>query len=101
MLKMILLIGAILLCLSFSNLNKETEEKIMEEKRMNLVGLTLIIMIFAIITIGLGFLVTGCTYSITMVHTEGTAADVVDETATNTPSTSVTVPVSVIPKSTL
>ena len=32
----------------------------------------------------------GCTYSITMVHTEGTATDVVDETATNTPSTSVT-----------
>ena len=26
---------------------------------------------------------TGCTYSITMVHTEGTASDVVDETATN------------------
>lgn len=34
--------------------------------------------------------ITGCTYSITMVHTEGTATDVVDETATNTPSTSVT-----------
>jgi len=32
----------------------------------------------------------GCTYSITMVHTEGQASDVVDETATNTPSTSVT-----------
>jgi len=37
---------------------------------------------------------TGCTYAITMVHTEGTATDVVDETATNTPSTSVSVPVS-------
>lgn len=35
---------------------------------------------------------TGCTYSITMVHTEGDARDVVDETATNTPSTSVTIP---------
>lgn len=33
---------------------------------------------------------TACTYSITMVHTEGTATDVVDETATNTPSTSIT-----------
>lgn len=31
---------------------------------------------------------SGCTYSITMVHTQGEAADVVDETAT--PSTSVT-----------
>lgn len=29
----------------------------------------------------------GCTYSITMVHTEGTASDVVDETTT--PSTSI------------
>lgn len=37
---------------------------------------------------------TGCTYSITMVHTEGTATDVVDETATNTPSTTVSIPVS-------
>lgn len=41
---------------------------------------------------------TGCTYAITMVHTEGTATDVVDETATNTPSTSVSVPLSAIPK---
>lgn len=41
---------------------------------------------------------TGCTYSITMVHTEGQAMDVVDETATNTPSTSFSVPISAIPK---
>jgi hypothetical protein len=39
-------------------------------------------------------LLTSCTYSITMVHTQGEATDVVDETATNTPSTSVSVPVS-------
>jgi hypothetical protein len=32
---------------------------------------------------------TGCTYSITMVHTQGQATDVVDEAATNTPSTSI------------
>ncbi len=38
----------------------------------------------------LGLLLSGCTYSITMVHTAGQATDVVDETATNTPSTSVT-----------
>lgn len=38
---------------------------------------------------------TGCTYSITMVHTQGEATDVVDETATNTPSTSVTPTVSI------
>lgn len=43
-------------------------------------------------------LLTSCTYAITMVHTEGTATDVVDETATNTPTTSVSVPVSAIPK---
>lgn len=34
-----------------------------------------------------------CTYSITQVHTEGQASDVVDETATNTPSTSLTLPI--------
>jgi hypothetical protein len=38
---------------------------------------------------------TGCTYSITMVHTQGEATDVVDETATNAPSTSVTPTVSI------
>lgn len=37
---------------------------------------------------------SSCTYSITMVHTQGEATDVVDETATNTPSTSVSIPVS-------
>jgi hypothetical protein len=46
----------------------------------------------------LSMFLTGCTYSITMVHTEGQATDVVDETATNTPSTSVSVPVSAVPK---
>lgn len=40
-------------------------------------------------------LCSGCTYSITQVHTQGTASDVVDETDSVTPSTSVTVPVSV------
>ena len=34
---------------------------------------------------------SSCTYSITQVHTEGTATDVVDETATNTPNVSPTV----------
>lgn len=40
---------------------------------------------------------TACTYSITMVHTEGQADDVVDETSTNAPSTSATIPLSTIP----
>ncbi len=39
---------------------------------------------------------TGCTYAITMVHTEGMASDVVDETASNTPSTSLSVPIRAI-----
>ncbi len=43
-------------------------------------------------------LLSSCTYSITQVHTQGQASDVVDETASNTPSTSVTVPISGIPK---
>jgi len=38
------------------------------------------------------FILTSCTYSITMVHTEGMATDIVDETQTNTPSTNVTIP---------
>lgn len=47
-------------------------------------------------------LLTGCTtYSVTMVHSEGVATDVVDETQTQSPSTSVeataSVPASVIP----
>ncbi len=32
---------------------------------------------------------SSCTYSITQVQTRGTASDVVDETETNTPSTSI------------
>ncbi len=38
------------------------------------------------------FTCNSCTYSITMVHTEGTASDVVDETATATPNTTISVP---------
>ena len=43
------------------------------------------------------FVFHSCTYSITMVHTEGTASDVVDETATNTPNVSPTITVPMIP----
>lgn len=52
---------------------------------------------FYLLPIIMTIILTGCTYSITMVHTEGQATDVVDETATNTPSTSLTVPVSAVP----
>lgn len=51
-----------------------------------------------LMTIIMMIVLTACTYSITMVHTEGQATDVVDETATNTPSTSVSIPVSAMPK---
>ncbi len=39
-------------------------------------------------------LMTSCTYSISMAHTEGLASDVIDETSTITPQTSISVPVS-------
>ncbi len=45
---------------------------------------------FAILVMAGVFFITSCTYSITMVATHGTATDVVDETASNTPSTTVT-----------
>lgn len=41
----------------------------------------------------LPFILCACTYSITMVHTEGTADDVVDESAT--PSTSISPNISI------
>lgn len=43
-------------------------------------------------------MLTSCTYTITMVHTEGTASDVVDETSTSTPTVSptLTIPASVL-----
>ncbi len=44
---------------------------------------------FAILVMITILFLVSCTYSITMVHTQGEASDVVDETATNTPSTTV------------
>ena len=40
---------------------------------------------------GILIILSGCTYSINMVHTEGSASDVVDETQANTPNVSPTV----------
>jgi hypothetical protein len=37
---------------------------------------------------------SSCNYSITMIHTEGQASDVVDETDTLTPSTNISLPIS-------
>jgi len=47
-------------------------------------------LIYILLCFTISSLLTSCTYSITMVHTQGSATDVVDETASNTPSTSVT-----------
>jgi hypothetical protein len=33
-----------------------------------------------------------CTYNISMVHTEGSASDVIDETSANTPTLNATIP---------
>jgi len=62
-----------------------------DEKRMRILSVLCLFCIFSVAMLSF----TGCTYSITMVHTEGTATDVVDETATNTPSTSITPTVSI------
>lgn len=40
---------------------------------------------------------TGCTYNISMAHTEGTATDVIDDTATNTPDIKPTLTVPLAP----
>lgn len=42
----------------------------------------------------LAYILTACTYSISLVHTEGQASDVIDDTDNITPTTNVSVPVS-------
>lgn len=51
----------------------------------------------AIFLIVIMIALAACTYSITMIHTEGSASDVVDDTDTVSPTTSVTLPVGAIP----
>lgn len=56
--------------------------------------------LFMIVMLGIVFLsvaISSCTYSITMVHTEGTASDVVDETATNSPNVSPDIKIPITP----
>lgn len=69
-----------------------------ECENSNVVGSVLMFIMCLLLIVLMTGILSGCTYSITMVHTQGEATDVVDETATNTPTTSLTVPVSVIPK---
>jgi hypothetical protein len=42
---------------------------------------------------------TACTYNVSMAHTQGTADDVIDDTASNTPNVSPTVTIPVTPGS--
>lgn len=44
---------------------------------------------------------TSCTYNVSMAHTSGTAADVIDDTASNTPNVSPTVTVPLTPGSSI
>lgn len=59
--------------------------------RFNLITLCL----FSAFMFSTLFLTSCCTLSMTLVSTEGSATDVVDEAATNTPTTSVTPTVSI------
>lgn len=45
------------------------------------------------------FLLSSCTYNVSMAHTSGTADDVIDDTASNTPNVSPTVTVPFTPGS--
>ena len=55
--------------------------------------------VLPLLTISMLACMTACTYNVSMAHTEGTAEDVIDDTASNTPNVSptVTVPVSAVP----
>lgn len=46
-------------------------------------------------------LMTSCTYNVSMAHTSGTADDVIDDTASNTPNVSPTVTVPLTPGSSI
>ncbi len=47
------------------------------------------------------FLLSGCTYNVSMAHTSGHADDVIDDTASNTPNVSPTVTVPLTPGSSI
>lgn len=47
--------------------------------------------------LSLVFCMTACTYNVSMAHTQGTADDVIDDNASNTPNVSPTVSLPVSP----
>jgi hypothetical protein len=51
---------------------------------------------FALLMMGTVIFITSCSYSITQVQTRGNVSDVVDDTETNTPCTSLTIPAAVL-----
>ena len=51
------------------------------------------------IAISFALCLTGCTYNVSMAHTQGTATDTIDDTASNTPNISPNVTVPLTPGS--
>ena len=58
--------------------------------------LTYTALFFAFLVMAGIFYLTSCTYSITQVQTRGNISDVIDNTETNTPCTSLTIPIAVL-----
>lgn len=54
---------------------------------------------FVLTAITVGLCLTGCTYNVSMAHTEGMATDTIDDTASNTPNIAPTVTVPLTPGS--
>lgn len=69
----------------------------MEEQKENSMKTILLGMFVGIMmTIMVTSILSSCTYTITQIHTEGQASDVVDDTDNITPTTSLSVPISAI-----
>lgn len=60
---------------------KKSDEKRMVDDLFLIIGTIIFLILGGILT---SMIITSCTYSITMVHTEGVATDVVDEAASAT-----------------
>ena len=65
---------------------------------MNKILFSLFVISF-FICVFLSIMFSGCTYNISMAHTEGTASDVIDDTQSNQPvvSPTVSIPAGVLP----
>ncbi len=75
-------------------MNEEHEVLEDENKRSNLIGMVLVLMVGFLLMVGAFCLLTGCTLSFQNVMTKGTASDVVDSEPKNdvTANPQVTVP---------